>query len=178
MRKRFQLLLSAALLSMGCMAGAQQQDDAVSALKIAPPNELTPLTLNAVLTQKRAKPGDTVTVMVGMRLLPGWHTYAYVPADEPYTPIKWLLEPGVRVTATGEWIAPPPVPDAQNPQIKLYVGQSEPLFFAPELRIANNASGPIVVRTGIFYQTCNVSRCLPPTGKTFDLSLTVVPPFK
>jgi len=174
MKTRWQAWSLGVLLgTAGCVGVAGQLQTSGTALQIDPPSELVPMTTNAVLTQPSGEPGKTVAVLIGVRLLPGWHTYAYVPAEEPYVQTQWLLEPGTGLTAMGDWIAPPPVPDAQNPRMKLYQSGSQPLIFMHEFRIADNASGEIGVRTGLVFQTCNFIRCLPPTRKTFDLKLTV-----
>jgi len=165
------LLLTAT--SGASVAAQPQEESSAPALQIDAPSELTPMTVNAALTRQSSEPGAAVSVLIGIRLLPGWHTYAYVPSEEPYIQTKWLLEPGSGLLAVGDWIAPPAVSDPQNPRMKLYVSPPEQLLFMHPLRVADDASGEANVRAGLVYQTCNFSRCLPPTRKTFDLKLTV-----
>jgi Disulphide bond corrector protein DsbC len=179
LKKRARTWMGAALLtSVTWAAGVQPPNGAAPASTIEPPSELTPMTIDAELNPPHAQAGATVMVSIGVRLLPGWHTYARVPPEEPYVQTKWILEPGAGLTASGDWIAPPAVPDAHNPQMQVYESQPEPLIFLHGLRVANDVSGELTVRTGLVYQTCNFSRCLPPTRKTFDLKLSVAPSTK
>ena len=163
------------LMSAGCAGGAVSHEATIPILEVAPPTELTPMTVNAVLMPVSVKAGETASVLVGVRLLLGWHTYVYVPAEEPYIQTTRILELGPGVAASGEWIAPPPVSDIQNPKVMVYESRPEPLIFLHSLRVAENASGEVAVRAGLIYQTCNSSRCLPPAREIFDLKLTVAP---
>ena len=144
------------------------------AMKVGMPSEIAPMTLDAVLAQPTAAPGETVAVMVGVRLLPGWHTYAVVPPEEPYVQTRMTLDPEAGVTASGDWIAPPPLADAMNPQLKIYESTPEPMMFMHSLKVADNASGDVKVRVTVLFQTCDMSRCLPPEERIFDLKLKVV----
>lgn len=175
------MVLAAA--AVGCTAStpvgdfttSSTQSDAVAApaLEVQMPSELTPMTVGVALSRSTAAPGESVAVTVGVRLLPGWHTYAVVPPEEPYIQTRFSVEPQAGVTAVGDWIAPPPVSDPTNPALKIYESTPEPLMFVHELRVAENASGEVQVRVSVLYQTCDLSRCLPPEQKTFDLKLQV-----
>ena len=164
--KGFGFFLGAALMTVAGHADV---------VKVDPPTELTPMTVSAALTQAGARPGETVMVTIAVRLLPGWHTYAVVPPEEPYIQTKWILEPGAGVTAEGDWLAPPATPDPENPKLMLYQSQKDPLVFLHDLRVADDAKGEITVRAGVLFQTCDASRCLPPERKVFDLKLKVAP---
>ena len=83
------------------------------------------------------------------------------------------LEPGAGLTPSGDWIAPPPVEDAANPRLKLYESTPEPLLFLHPLQVADTASGEASVRVSVLFQVCDMSRCLPPEEKTFDLKLKI-----
>jgi len=178
-------LLPSALLAgaLGC-AAAGSVDQAPAAapaaaaseftLTVDMPNEMVPMTIAAMVGQPSVTPGDTVAVVVGVRLLPGWHTYAVVPPTEPYVQTKWTLEPGPGLIASGEWLVPPPVPDAHNPALKLYESTADPLVFRHALRVADTASGELKVKVSVLFQVCDAFRCLPPAEQFFDLKLKVV----
>lgn len=142
-------------------------------VKVDMPDEVTPMTLNAMLAKTTVAPGDTVAVMVGVRLLPGWHTYAVVPPEEPYIQTKFTLEPAAGLAATGDWVSPPPVADSSNPRLKVYESTPEPLVFTHALRVSDTATGEVKVRVNVLYQTCDFSRCLPPAEQKFDLTLKI-----
>lgn len=146
-----------------------------SPLRVRTPTELAPMTVGAALTTSRASPGESISVLIGVRLLPGWHTYAEVPADEPYVATKGLLEPSSGLTPSGDWMTPPSIPDATNPQLKIYASSSDPLIFLHEMRVAESAAGEAQVRVTLRFQTCSAERCLPPTREVFALSLNVIP---
>lgn len=166
-RRTTDLLLAVAVLAVG-VAEADP-------LRVSTPTELSPMTVGAALTTSRTSPGESITVLVGVRLLPGWHTYAQVPPDEPYVATRAILEPGPGLTPSGDWIAPPSVADAQNPQMKTYESAPEPLIFTRELRVANTAPREATLRVSVPFQTCNVQRCLPPSRRVFTLKLAVTP---
>jgi hypothetical protein len=163
---------AALLLAVAVWAVAVAEDDP---LRVPKPTEISPMTVGAALTTSHASTGDSITVLIGVRLLPGWHTYAQVPPDEPYLATEGILEPGPGLTPSGDWIVPPSVADAQNPQMKIYESGPEPLILMHELRVANTAPREATVRVSVRFQTCNVQRCLPPARKVFNLKLAVTP---
>jgi DsbC/DsbD-like thiol-disulfide interchange protein len=147
----------------------------LAALAIEPPTELEPVSMSAELSTATASPGDTLVVTVGIKLLPGWRIYAHVPANEPYVQTRWLVDLPPRLSAAGEWIGPPPTPDVHNPELKLYEAGPDALLLMRELKVADDAQGSLTVNAGLLYQACDFSRCLPPTRKTVELKLKIVP---
>jgi len=129
------------------------------------------MTVGVALSLSTAKPGDTVAILGTVRLLPGWHTYASVPAGKPYIQTKWSIDPPEGLSVVGDWLTPAAVPDPRDTELTIYEG--EKLTFAHPIKVADTASGDQTVRVSIFFQTCNLEHCLAPTRKSFDLKLSV-----
>ena len=157
--------LCCVLSSLGSTAAATDPNVAVE------PTEVTPMTVGAMLSSSIAKPGDTVAILGTVRLLPGWHTYASVPAGKPYIQTKWSIDPPAGISAVGDWLTPAAVPDPRDAELTIYEGDK--LTFAHPLKVSDAASGEQTIRVGIFFQTCNLEHCLAPTRKSFDLKLSV-----
>lgn len=166
-RRQSVLLVAIAVCAIGIAAA--------DSLRVTRPTELTPMTVGAALSSSHASPGQSISVLIGVRLQPGWHTYAQVPANEPYVATKGVLEPGPGLTPLGDWTAPPSVADEQDPHMRLYESGPVPLIFSHEFRVAEKAAREVAVRVSFRFQTCNAEGCLPPTRKVFNLKLTVVP---
>lgn len=154
-----------------------QFDEAVEALEVAEPTKRDPLQVSATLVPSHAAPGETVVAVVKIRLMPGWHFYHKVPANEPYVETQWHLELDKGLVAVDDWSGPTPQPYESNPELKVHKGSSQPLVFFRELVVEEEgASGEIPVSTGLRYQTCDPHVCLKPEKKIIDLQFLVDKP--
>lgn len=135
--------------------------EAAKALTCAVPEGRTPVTLNAGLLQEK----DSIAIIVKVLIAPGWHIYEYVPQDLPYIPNEYILELPPTVRPVGSWIKPRPSTYANDPGVLVY--ETEAVFVHKAMRSAANING--VIRTGLYYQTCDLRQCLPPEEKIIDL---------
>ena len=154
-------------LSTGLCLHAQSGFDkkiaqAVKQLSCAEPGPEEPVTLNAgILIEK-----DSIAVIVKVRLAPGWHIYQYVPSNLPYIPIDHILKLPENFQSSGKWEMSRPLPSANDPGVLIY--EKEAWFVHKALRLS---ALPGIVRTGLYYQTCDLNQCLPPVEKTFELKI-------
>ena len=146
----------------------------VEALKVKRPSRRSPLQMTASLIPATASPGETVRVVIKVRLKPLWHCYDYVPEGEPFKQTERLMELGEGLQASGDWQIPESTPYIKNPSLMVYQGGREPLVFYRDLVVADDASGELTVKTGLKYQVCDENMCLPPKKNLQDLVLTVV----
>lgn len=183
MKVRFGIVaasMAAIVLLAGCAAvnesenTAQQFDMAVESLQVEAPTPRSPLQMKASLIPAQAAPGETVKLVVKVRLMPGWHFYDYVPPTEPYIQTKWLMELGSGLESQGEWGGPEATPYISNPMMLVHEGGAEPMVFYRELVVSENATGAVAVEAGLHFQACDADICLPARKRTEDLILTVI----
>ena len=128
------------------------------------PNEQGPVTLNSKLVYEK----DSVAVIVKVALAPGWHIYQFVPSTLPYIPIEHVLQLPEGIFAVGGWIKSEPMASVADPGVLIY--EKEAVFVHKAVKKEERRSKG-VIRTGLYYQTCNLNQCLPPVEKVFELEL-------
>lgn len=104
-----------------------------------------------VLSADGAKPGDTVTAGIELRLAAEWHTYWRNPGDSG-SPIKiqWTLPAGITVGEL-EW----PVPQKLTEEgLTTYVYNDEVMLLAPLKLATNLAAGPIEIKARVDWLEC------------------------
>ncbi len=104
-----------------------------------------------LLSADAAKPGDTVTAAIRMRMKPGWHSYWRYPGDAGIaTTVKWTLPPGVTAGEI-QW----PIPDklVEKP-LTGYVLNGTFMLLVP-LKIGAGASpGSLPISATVKWQEC------------------------
>jgi hypothetical protein len=125
------------------------------------PDEKNPVTLNAQLVTE----GDSLAIIVKATIAPGWHIYAYVPQTEPYIMIDPILKLPENIKAIGEWKKTEPEASSIDKGVLIY--ENEAVFIHKAVKLTNAPGG--LIKTGLYYQTCNLRQCLPPDEKTFEL---------
>ena len=124
------------------------------------PDSKRPVVADASLVPSKGQAGSPWTLVIRVRLAPGWHIYA---ADRPTggsipTTLKLKLPEGVQ--ARDDWEYPGPIPD---PLGQGWVYEGRELTFRRTLAVAPGvAAGPIQVGCEFGYQACDASSCRPP----------------
>lgn len=131
-----------------------------------------PVAIAAALDRAEAKIGDTVTLVVRMKVDSAWHSYAVSGPTGVAMPTKLELELPAGIRANSDWQYPEAtMMDSIEGEIAAYVGD---LRFAIPLVISDPAtSGTTEIQCEIRYQACNHESCLPPDKKTLTVSLNV-----
>lgn len=151
-----------------------EYEQAVEALLVDVPTMRSPLQFKTALIPSSATPGDTVRLVVKVRLKPGWHFYDYVPPNEPYKQAEWLMELGGGLQAVGEWNGPQATSYYSNPIMMVHEGRDEPLVFYRELVVGEDAVGELSVKAGMKYQTCDINMCMPTKKRVEELGLMII----
>lgn len=126
-------------------------------------NELDPLSLNATLVWSNDK--TQLAVIMKTNLLYGWHIYSYVPKSQPYVGTEFKLELPKGISKIGKLIKP--LDEAYDDGVFIYNGQQ---VFVQYCSVKNFKKGDII-KSGLFYQTCDLNKCYPPETKTRKLVL-------
>ena len=137
---------------------------AAGQLKCAEPTEEEPVSLNAIVVTDK----DSVAIIVKVQMASGWHIYDYVPSTMPYIAMEYLLEVPENLKVVGAWEKTKPSSSAMDPGVLIY--ENEAVFIRKALKLPSG-KGNGIIRTGLYYQTCDSKQCLPPTEKTLNLKL-------
>jgi hypothetical protein len=162
MKAVFILLLFPVLLVNAQTRFDAKINEAAKQLTCAIPDERNPVTLNAKLIFD----GDSIAVIVKTSIAHGWHIYQYVPATLPYIPIDHILEFPLNLKKSGGWIRSRPMSSVNDPGVLIY--EQSAIFIHKLVKVPSTQEDG-VIRTGLYYQTCNLKQCLPPAEKIFEL---------
>lgn len=123
-----------------------------------------------VLSATTARPGDTITAGVQLRMQPGWHTYWKNPgASGMPTKIEWQLPPGIRAGEI-QW----PLPEKYGPQdLVTYVYHDEVVLLVPLSIGAKLPPGPLRIHAAVSWLQCK-EVCIP-GGNAVSADLVVSP---
>lgn len=138
--------------------------EAVEKLQCAEPDETHPVTLNAQIVKQQ----DSIAVIVKCRIAPGWHIYDYVSPTLPYIAIENIFQLPQNIRSVGTWKKTASVPSAMDPGVTIY--EQEAVFIHKALRLESDTAAGGIIKTGLYYQTCNLRQCLRPVETTFSLS--------
>ncbi len=113
--------------------------------------------VNLLLSADEARPGDTVTAAVRLRMDRDWHTYwTNSGASGEATKVFWDLPPGVTAGRI-EW----PLPEKLGPEdLTTYVYSGEVLLLAPVKLAADLKPGPVDLRAAVTWLECE-EVCIP-----------------
>jgi len=113
--------------------------------------------VDLVLPVETAKPGDTVTVGVRLKMEPKWHTYWKNPGDAgAATRVEWELPPGI--TAGGiEW----PAPERLEVEGIVTFNYSHEVILLVPLKLEDGVpTGPLELKAEVSWLECE-ELCLP-----------------
>ena len=136
------------------------------------PTETEPIALAAAMDRSEVNAGDSVLLVIRMKVDPAWHSYAVSGPTGVAMPTKLELILPKGVTTKSDWFYPEPeMMDSIEGTIAAYVGD---LRFAIPLSVSEIvAKGRTEVQCEIRYQACKHESCLPPDAKTLTASFEV-----
>lgn len=129
------------------------------------PDESDPVSINASVVEEQ----DSLAIILKVKFAPGWHAYAHVGNNSPNIAMETLLKLPPSITTAGNWIKSQPNASVNYPNELLY--EKEAVFIQKLVKGKEFNKGISVIQTGLYYQTCNLYQCLPPTEKTIDLTI-------
>jgi len=141
----------------------QKVQVAASKLTTTETHAMDPVAVNATLVWSADK--TQVAVVMKGAIEVGWHIYAYVPETEPYIATDLRLELPKGVSALGDWVLPTSKPYENG----IYVYEDEVLFV--QYCTVDTTIGNVSIKSGLYYQTCDIHKCFPPTTKSIELKL-------
>jgi hypothetical protein len=127
------------------------------------PDLQSPVLVNAKAVWSEDK--KQLAVIMKVEVLDNWHIYAYVPPDQPYIESELRLSSLQGLTPLEQWETPIPYPYADG--IFIYKGS---LLFIRYFSVSTPVENK-TVEVGLYYQTCNISECLPPELEMIKLSM-------
>ncbi|HEX3798633.1 MAG TPA: protein-disulfide reductase DsbD domain-containing protein [Verrucomicrobiae bacterium] len=132
---------------------------------LAPSAHAAATDVSLLLSADTARPGDTITAGIHLKMKPGWHTYWRNPGGSGMaTTIAWQLPTGITAGAV-EWPVPEKLPAAD---LTTYVYENEVVLLVP-LKIATNApAGPLDLKAKVSWLECS-TECVLGSGKVQGL---------
>lgn len=138
-----------------------------AAIAIDEPTAEEPVTASAAILEPSAVKGDTVTLVVRVKIAKGWHIYAKVPEGSPYPVTEITLKLPDGITAKGDWQLPKSV---AKDELRIYRGE---LVFSRKLAVGEEAKFLATIGCGLHYLVCNEEFCLPPGERQWSLRLPI-----
>lgn len=126
------------------------------------PTERDPVTLRGFLVSE----GDSLAVVVKVRMAPEWHIYQYVPSNSPYVQLDNILTLPKGLVKVGKWQFSKPMRYVADPNVLIH---EENAWFVH--KIAGHAEKGSSIGTGLYYQTCDHRQCLPPIEVKINLKI-------
>lgn len=126
---------------------------AITVLPCDEPTERDPVALNATVVSD----GDSLAVIVKVRMAPEWLIYQYVPDNAPYVQLENLLTLPEGLVKSGKWTFSDPVRYLSDPNVLIH---EEEAWFVQ--KVVGKAKTGSLISTGLYYQTCDHKQCLPP----------------
>ena len=124
-----------------------------------------PVAVSAKLVYGKNK--NTATLYIDAAILKGWHTYALLPEDSPFIPLKVLLELPEGISMKGDWQSSPSVPFPGYEGVFIFENKAT---FSIEVSLVNVKPGS-AISCGLSYQTCDENKCFPPNKKMVDIKI-------
>ena len=123
------------------------------------PDAENPVRVTTELAPARARPGETLDLIIRLETAPTWHIYAAEASKGPGIPTRVTLDLPEEVEAAGSWSYPEPARSSDGQMT--YEGTFE---FRHRLRVKAGAGrGPFEVACQLTYQSCDPRSCRPPT---------------
>ncbi|MGV3528080.1 MAG: hypothetical protein ACO1OO_04225 [Flavisolibacter sp.] len=141
----------------------QKAEETGAVLSVPTPDYRSPVSLNATTVWSRDK--KQLAVILKAAMLEGWHIYAHVPDDQPYIQSELRLRVPDSLTPLEKWELPVPYPYADG--IFVYKGSS---VFIRYFSVKDPLQAQFL-EVGLYYQTCNLSECLPPEEEILQVPL-------
>jgi hypothetical protein len=139
--------------------GPASQPEAASETESRPTSR-DPVVATASVTPRQAKPGETVTVTILVRLGSDWHINAVSGGSDTAIPTRLELKLPPGIAANGEWALPEP-DIADRATGPVYRGE---ITFRRTLKVIEKApDGKLELVCGLSYQACDARQCLRPT---------------
>ncbi|HEV8004178.1 MAG TPA: FG-GAP-like repeat-containing protein [Planctomycetaceae bacterium] len=137
------------------------------------PTRRKPVVAAASVVPQRARPGETVTLTLDIRIGAGWHINAVSSSSETAIPTRVDLKLPSGIDTAAEWKLPEP-DVAERARGPVYRGE---ITFRRTLKVTETATvGSFEVICDLAYQACDENQCLRPTTIKLKAPVEVVSP--
>lgn len=152
---------------------AAEANSAAEEIVVARPTEGAPVQAAAAVAPSPSVQGASATLIVRVKIAPGWHIYAFGGNGGPNQPTRIELTLPEGCAAEGEW---------QSPASSVLVGaqgmaeiyETEAIFKQP-LRCASSMPiGRASIVCTVHFQACDHRRCLRPERLKLDVPIQIV----
>ena len=136
-----------------------------STTALAEPTADEPVVISAqFIPLKGEKSGE---IIISASILKGWHIYAYVDKDSPFIQAEPLLELPEGANTEKDWQSSAASPYPGNKGVFIFENKAS---FKIKVNYQDSKLGS-VIRCGLFYQTCDETKCLPPAKTMVDIKI-------
>ena len=147
---------------------------AVDAMSVTEPTDVAPVSVGATVATyfhskegNFSKKGALVTLVVRLKVADGWHVYAQVPQDVPYTPIKIDAQLPDALHWNEDWQTPLAT-NGDVPDLMEYRGD---VFFTRQFY--SSATAKAKINGNVQFQVCDVQQCMPAAKASFEVPVTI-----
>ncbi|MDO7742833.1 MAG: hypothetical protein MUP99_03640, partial [Pedobacter sp.] len=132
---------------------------------MAEPTADEPVVISAqFIPLKGEKSGEMI---ISASILKGWHIYAYMDKDSPFIQTEPLLELPEGANTEKDWQSSAASPYPGNKGVFIFEDKAS---FKIKINYKDSKPGS-VIRCGLFYQTCDETKCLPPAKKMVQIKI-------
>jgi hypothetical protein len=133
------------------------------------PDSEHPVISQAELSPRQVKAGESLDLVIRVKLVPTWHIYAAEWSKGPGVPTALKLKLPKDIKPEGEWTGPESSRGLDGQMI--HEGTFE---FRRKLRVDRDAArGSIRVLCEFSYQACDLRSCQPPTKENLEAKATI-----
>jgi DsbC/DsbD-like thiol-disulfide interchange protein len=140
---------------------------------VARPTEGAPVQAAAAVAPSPSVQGASATLIVRVKIAPGWHIYAFGGNGGPNQPTRIELTLPEGCTAEGKWQSP--VTSAlMGAQGLAEIYETEAIFKQPLQCASSMPTGRASIVCTIHFQACDHRHCLRPERLTLDVPIQIV----
>ena len=146
---------------------------AIDRIVVAAPTDMAPVQGAAGIVPSRMSPGGSATLVVRLRIAPGWHLYAADALGGPNQPTRLETTLPAGCSAVGEWESPAAAPLVTSQGVTA-IYQTEAVFRQSLQFAASIPLGETAIVCDVHYQACDARRCLRPERLTLQVPVHLV----
>lgn len=160
-------LVCVAFTAGGCRSAAKSE---LALPAVPPPSRVEPVTAAMAFDRSIAFPGQSLDLLVQVRIAGGHHIYGTRLSSGPFLPTTLSLDLPVELEPLGDWVVPRPTVAKGGERI-----YRDSVQFRRRVRVSLNAPAKQVsIKGELQFQACNEELCRPPETIALSASVAVV----
>jgi hypothetical protein len=129
------------------------------------PTSDDPVAVSAKIEYSKDK--TQANLVINAAILKGWHIYAYVSKENPFIPTETIMQLPEGATAAQDWQTSAALPFAGTEGVFVFEGKTTFKMALDLSKVKPDA----LIKCGLSYQVCDLTKCFPPTEKTVEIRL-------